>query len=98
VAGASPLSAMQLVRLITVYLLCAARTWHDVEVLLERLHSTSREPNVEHIKGHLASETRRRNRDDALLPITRRLAKLVTGDMEPVGSCVSACNPSYLSR
>jgi hypothetical protein len=75
VVGASPLPAMQLVRLIKVYLLCAARTWHDVEVLLGRLHPASREPNLEQIKKHLTGETPRRNRDDALLPITRRLAK-----------------------
>jgi hypothetical protein len=84
-AGASPFPAMQLVRLITVYLLCVARTWHDVEVLLERLHPASREPDVEKIKRYLTGETPRRDRDDALLPITKHLARLVRGGVVPPG-------------
>jgi hypothetical protein len=79
VAEASPFPAQQLVRLIAVYLLCAARTWHDVEVLLERLHRSSREPDVDQIRRYLTGETPSRRRDDALRPIAWRLAKLVRG-------------------
>ena len=78
VAEASPFPAMQLVRLIAAYLVCA-RSWREVELLLERLHPRSGEPDVEKIKRHLTGETPWRDRDDALLPITKRLAKLVRG-------------------
>jgi hypothetical protein len=78
VGKASPWPDMHLVRLIGAYLLCA-RSWNEIELLLERLHRRSREPDIEKIKRHLTGETPRRDRDDALLPITRRLAKLVRG-------------------
>jgi hypothetical protein len=74
----SPYPAMPVVRLIAAYLLCAS-TWHEVERLLDILHPKPGEANKEKIKRLLTGETPRRRRDDALLPIAKRIARLVRG-------------------
>jgi len=71
VGGASPWPSMHLVRLIAAYLVCA-RTWHDVDLLLERLHPKSREPNRAQLNKYLTG-------NDGLLPIIKRLASVVRG-------------------
>lgn len=70
--GTSPWPAMPLVRLVTAYLLYA-RSSHEVEMLVERLHPKSREPNVEQINKYLTG------RADGLLPITKKLATVIRG-------------------
>jgi hypothetical protein len=71
VGGTSPLPSMHLVRLIAAYLLCA-RTWEEVEVLLERLHPKSREPNRKQLKEFLIG-------DEGFWPAIRKLSQVVRG-------------------
>jgi hypothetical protein len=69
--GTSPWPTMHLVRLIAAYLI-TARSGHDVEVLLERLHPKSRKPNIEQINKYLTA-------NEGLLPTIKKLAQEVRG-------------------
>jgi hypothetical protein len=69
--GTAPWPTMHLVRLITAYLV-TARSWRDVEVLLERLHPKSRDPNMNQINKYLTG-------DEGLLPTMKKLAQVVRG-------------------
>jgi hypothetical protein len=71
VGGVYPWPTMHLVRLIAAYLI-SARSWRDVEVLLERLHPKSRKPNREQINKYLTG-------NEGLLPTMKKLAQVVRG-------------------
>jgi hypothetical protein len=76
--GASPFPAKPVVRLIAAYLLCAS-TQPQVERLLEKLHPKPSEADQDKIMKLLTGETPQSRRDEALLPIAKRIARLVRG-------------------
>jgi hypothetical protein len=90
--GASPFPTQPVVRLIAAYLLCAS-TWPQVEHLLEKLRPKPSEANRDQVKRLLTGDTKRRRRDDALLPIAKRIARLVRGGIVKRGLNVGRLTP-----